>query len=428
MRIIFLPAVLFIASFFLSDAFAQDWKPAETGLKTRWAEKVTPSTAWQQYPRPQLVRDEWLNLNGLWNYAITAKDAPEPETFDGQILVPFPVESSLSGVKKKVMPEQCLWYRTSITVPDDWAGKNILLNFEACDWETEVWINGRFTGIHRGGYSPFSFDITSFLENDNELIVRVWDPTDTGYQPVGKQVNSPGGIFYTSTTGIWQTIWLEPVNRTHISGIKNAYDPVESSLELYCDITGPEKGDVLVAAVSREGQEVTRSLGPAVSPLKMNITEPCLWSPDNPCLYDIQVKLVRGTEVIDRVSTYAGLRSVSVGRDSEGHIRMMLNGEFLFQNGPLDQGFWPDGIYTPPAEEAMVNDLLMVKALGFNMLRKHVKVENRRFYHWCDRLGIMVWQDMPNGDLKIGPSDPDIMRNKESALQFEYELTSMIGT
>ena len=405
-----------------------NWKIPENPLLTVWASDVDPLKPWLQYPRPDMVRNAWINLNGLWEYAITSKDN-KPETWDGTILVPFPVESALSGVKKRVSENENLWYKRSFKIPRVWNKKNIILNFEACDWETTVWVDGNLAGKHRGGYDPFSFDITEILadQKDHELLVCVWDPTDKGYQPRGKQVAEPRGIWYTPTTGIWQTIWLEPVNKSYISSFRIITDPDKGTVTLKAEIINDD-GNSLVAIIKKEGKNIAEANGPAGSDLTLQIDNPVLWSPDNPFLYDITMELKKGNKTIDKVESYTGIRKIALGKTSDGFNRMLLNNEFIFQNGPLDQGFWPDGIYTPPTEKAMVYDLEKTKEMGFNMLRKHVKVENRLFYYWCDKMGILVWQDMPSGDKYIAGADPDIEKSAEATEQFEYELKRMIET
>ena len=404
------------------------WQPADGPLMTRWAKEVSPENAHPEYPRPQMVRGAWLNLNGLWECAVAGREAEWPEEFDQRILVPFPIESALSGVMKKVGSDSRLWYRRTFKVPADWPSGKVLLHFEAVDWDATVWLNGQELGGHRGGYDPFTFDITKALKPgaEQQLVLSVWDPTNDGTQPRGKQVKEPKGIWYTSVTGIWQTVWLEPVPAASIGALEMVPDVDAGTLRLSVSTSGAEKGDT-IRAITKAGDHVfVSSIGPAGQPLEVKLKEPKLWSPDSPFLYDLKVELVRDGRALDSVDSYFGMRKIALGKDRDGITRIMLNGEFLFQYGPLDQGWWPDGLYTAPTDEALRYDLEVLKDLGCNMLRKHVKVEPRRLYYWCDKLGLLVWQDMPNGDRHIGRDKADLDRSKESAQQFELELRRVI--
>jgi hypothetical protein len=405
-----------------------NWKIAENPILTKWASEVDPLKPWLQYPRPDMVRNAWINLNGLWDYSVTQK-GKKPEKWDGSILVPYPVESALSGVKKKISEKENLWYKRDFSIPNIWKKKNILLNFEACDWETTVWVDGKEVGTHRGGYDPFTFDITEALENKklHELLVCVWDPTDKGTQPRGKQVTSPGSIWYTSTTGIWQTVWIEPVNKSYIASFRTVTNADNGTIIFKTDVKNADAGSLLFK-ILKEGRTIATATGKANNETTLQIKDPLLWSPDKPFLYDVTIELKNNNKTVDKVKSYTGIRKISIGKTADGFTRMLLNNEFIYQNGPLDQGFWPDGIYTPPTEDAMVYDLRMIKKMGFNMLRKHVKVENRIFYYWCDKLGILVWQDMPSGDESISGNLPDINKSKEATIQFELELKRMIET
>jgi hypothetical protein len=404
------------------------WKIADNPILTEWSSKVDPNKPWAEYPRPDMVRKDWICLNGLWDYAITPKDV-KPEKWDGKILVPYPIESALSGVKRRMTDSLSLWYRTSFTLPKGWIQGKILLNFEASDWQTMVWVDGKEAGMHKGGYDPFSFEISGLLKNlsKHELLVSVWDPTSKGPQSRGKQVINPGGIWYTPTTGIWQTVWLEPVNKSHISHFRIMPDIDNSSFLFFVKVSEPA-ANTLEISIRDKDKSVASITGKAGNEFSLKIENPVLWTPDNPYLYDVTFTLKDGNTVIDEVSSVAGMRKISIGKAEDGFTRILLNNKFLFQNGPLDQGFWPDGLYTPPTDEAMVYDLKMTKEMGFNMLRKHVKVENRRFYNWCDKLGLLVWQDMPSGDSYIRGDMPDIKKDSLAAEQFKTELKNLIET
>jgi len=368
---------------FLSPARAGEWQQAAGPLKTRWAKDVTPANALPEYPRPQLVRKDWLNLNGLWDIKLGDGTA-------AQILVPYPIESALSGVMKH---SDRMTYRRSFEIPKDWNGRHVILHFGAVDWETKVSVNNKELGVHRGGYDAFSFDITAALNatGQQNLTVEVFDPTNNGGYPRGKQTLSPGGIMYTSTSGIWQTVWLEPVAEDHIESLQLVPDVDGGCLKL----TVNGKGTV-EAIASDGGKQCATISGAAGSELKLAIPNPKLWAPGAPNLYDLRVSLKSNGKVVDAVTSYFGMRKIAIGKDEKGVTRPLLNGKFVFQIGPLDQGFWPDGIYTAPTDEALHFDVAEMRRLGFNVVRKHIKVEPDRWYYWCDKLGLMVWQDMPS--------------------------------
>ncbi|MBI4879841.1 MAG: glycoside hydrolase family 127 protein [Planctomycetes bacterium] len=414
---------------FLLLTGSEAWRPQQGPLMSRFAAGVTPENAHCEYPRPQLVRAEWLNLNGLWDLAILPRGDAEPAEFPERILVPFPVESALSGVARRVSPEQTLWYRRSFTVPREWAGRSVLLNFEGVDWEARVLVNGREVGEHRGGYDPFTCDVSAALlpSGEQELLVAVNDPTDRGVQPRGKQVLQPEGIWYTPSSGIWRTVWLEPVPEQRVERLRLTPDLARGRLRVSIDPAMVPPGYSVQVSVSAGGDEVARASGGALQ--WIDIPDPRPWSPDDPFLYDLQVGIVQDglpPVMVDVVESYFGMRSIALQKDAQGVPRLFLNGAPLFQLGTLDQGFWPDGLYTAPNDAALLHDLEVTKRLGFNMVRKHVKVEPRRWYHHCDRLGLLVWQDMPSGDGYIGPADPDLARSAESAAQFETELGRVI--
>jgi beta-galactosidase/beta-glucuronidase len=403
------------------------WQPANGPLQTRWTREVSPENAHPEYPRPQMTRKEWLNLNGVWGFEITTNNA-QPTVFPLEILVPFPVESALSGIMKPVSENDRLWYRRTFDIPRSWIGRRVLLHFGAVDFQTTVFVNGRNLGTHRGGYDGFSFDITDSLglAGQNELVVSVSDPTDSGTQPRGKQVRKPKGIWYTSTSGIWQTVWLEPVASAHLTKLEITPDIDQSQVVIWPKTTAP-LGHYTVEAVVRDGAGGRFSASAIVGEkIVVPIKDARLWSPENPFLYSLEVTLKLGTRRMDRVESYVGMRKISLGKDAKGFTRMMLNNQPYFQFGPLDQGFWPDGIYTAPTDAALRYDIEMTKKLGFNLARKHVKVEPDRWYYWCDKLGLLVWQDMPSGDKYIGGKDPDIKRSPESGDEFERELSALI--
>ncbi len=406
-----------------------EWEPVEGHLMTRWAKDVSPDNVWPEYPRPQMTRENWVNLNGLWDCAITpSMDETAPEAWDGKILVPFPIESALSGVKKPVLPDQKLWYRRTFTAPAGLGDQRLLLHFGAVDWECTVYVNGTYCGMHQGGYDPFHFDITGALipGSEQELIVAVWDPTDAGYQPRGKQVLDPHGIWYTAVTGIWQTVWLEPVPRAHIEHLAMTPDIDRGVLRLTVTATGAAPGDSVVATAFDGDNGVAGAVGSPGVVLEIPIEDAKLWSPDSPFLYDLSVSLMRGNYALDEVKSYFGMRKIEVAKDDHGINRLFLNNEVLFQFGPLDQGWWPDGLYTAPSDEALRYDVEATRAMGFNMARKHVKIEPLRWYYHCDQLGLLVWQDMPSGDAYIGRDDPDIERVPQSAHNFYREHAALV--
>ncbi len=392
--------ITFILLWIAGFGNSQSWQPAGNRIKTPWAEKVDPSNPLPEYPRPQLVREAWLNLNGLWDYAILPKGKIIPGSFDGKILVPYPVESSLSGVQKPVGENNELWYHRTFSLPAAWKNKKVLLHFGAVDWKADVWINDVRIGSHSGGYTPFSFDITPFLSKNTvqKLVVRVWDPADRGFQPRGKQVERPEGIWYTSVTGIWQTVWLEPVGDAFIAGIKTVPDIDGGTVSVKTGLEGTTPGDLVEIRVLSQGKVVSTAKAAAGQEVLLDMPQARLWSPEEPFLYDLEVVLNRKGTPIDKVTSYFGMRKISTRRDSEGIVRLQLNNRDYFQFGPLDQGWWPDGLYTAPTDEALLFDIKKTKDFGFNMIRKHVKVEPARWYYHADREGILVWQDMPSGD------------------------------
>ncbi len=418
-----------LLSFCAAGAQAK-WAPAEGPLLTKWAKDVSPNKVHPEYPRPQMVRKRWQNLNGLWDYAITPKDAPKPAEFDGQIMVPFPIESALSGVMKSVGEDKKLWYRRKFEVPGNWKGERILLHFGAVDWKTTVWVNSSKVGKHKGGYDRFSFDITDALKDAGaqEIIVSVWDPVDAGTQPRGKQVKRPRGIWYTSVTGIWQTVWLEPVPEAYIKSLKIIPDIDAGTVTVTVACSDEAEGLSIEAKVKDGWWSKNKGTAEVGKPIVIPIEDAKLWSPDSPFLYDLKValKCSEGKKV-DAVDSYFGMRKIALGKDKDGFTRIMLNNEFLFQMGPLDQGWWPDGLYLAPTDAAFKYDIEITKKLGMNMARKHVKIEPDRWYYWCDKLGLLVWQDMPSGDKYIDPDAPDFERSAESAQQFETELENLIN-
>lgn len=422
---------ILLSTFIAVAPVAMAYSPVKGHIMTEWGENIDPENVWPEYPRPTMERTDWKNLNGLWEYAIVGADSRKPEKFQGEILVPFAVESALSGVGKSVGENRSLWYRRSFTIPASWKGRDVMLNFGAVDWEAEVWVNGIKVGGHKGGYTPFGLNITPALKSkgENELVVRVWDPTDRGFQPCGKQHCNPEGIWYTPVTGIWQTVWLEPVARNHIASLKTVADIDKNRLSVNVNSSSDDsRGCVTEVIVKYDGAEVAS--GRSANGLPVDIVMPDdvkLWSPESPALYDLEISLIENGKIIDKVNSYAAMRKFSTARDDNGVMRMQLNNKDIFQFGPLDQGWWPDGLYTAPSYEAMVSDVDRTREWGFNMIRKHVKVEPELWYAYCDRNGMIVWQDMPNGDR--GPewkprefyNGPEIVRSAESESGYRRE-------
>lgn len=406
-------------------AFSQGgWEAEESPLMTKWAEEVGPENALPEYPRPMMERDHWENLNGLWDFKITGKGNSNGD-YEDQILVPYPVESALSGIKKTVGADNRVWYKRSFEVDNPYEDGRVLLHFGASDWETDVRINDEYVGKHRGGYDPFTFDITDQVSNnvEQEIEITVWDPTDLGSQPVGKQTHDPHSIWYTAVTGIWQTVWIEYVPESYIKDLNITPDVDNSRVKVEVDGKNLSDDHQIRIKAKDENKLVGESTGFHKQDLYISLDDPQLWTPDNPFLYDLEVELLdKNGNTVDEVSSYFGMRKINIAKAEDGHMRLFLNNEPLFHIGPLDQGWWPDGLYTAPTDAALKYDIEVTKRLGYNMLRKHVKTEPQRFYYWADKLGILVWQDMPNGDMRPGA----IELSKETAKQFKKEYKNMI--
>ena len=385
----------------MSQVFAHAWEPKGDKIKTVWAEQVTPENVWQSYPRPQLQRAEWINLNGLWKYAVTDQNTSRKNvSFEGEILVPFAIESSLSGVQKTFLPTDKLWYQREFTLDPSWKNKSTVLHFGAVDYECQVWVNNRLVGTHKGGNNPFSFDITKYLKKSGpqSIEVAVTDPTDTESISRGKQQLNQEGIWYTPVSGIWQTVWLEAVNKTYIRQVLPSTDIERKSVKLAFDIIGAKGNEEVKIEVLDDGKVIKTVEQKLTNAMEIDVPNAVLWSPESPKLYHLNIVLSNGGRVLDRVKSYFALRKVDARKDECGYNRICLNNQPIFQYGPLDQGWWPDGLLTPPSEEAMLWDMVQLKKMGFNMIRKHIKVEPARWYTYCDQIGLIVWQDMPSGD------------------------------
>jgi beta-galactosidase/beta-glucuronidase len=433
---------------------AQNWKAVGGEMMSQWGKKVSPENVWQEYPRPQFERTEWKNLNGLWDYSLLKTNQSEPKRFQGKILVPFSFESPLSGVGKKITPEDKMWYKKSFSLPKNWDGKDVIINFEAVDYHCSVWVNDILVGSHKGGFDRFSFNITPYLKlkGNQKVVLSVEDATNFSSQPRGKQQINASGIYYTPVSGIWQTVWLEAVSpEAYLEEVKTTTD-LDRSLVTLTPLANKAlvSGYKVAVEVFFEGKKVTSGSTESNEALSLKINHPHLWSPDHPHLYTIKMSFANPNgKLIDRVESYFGMRKISLG-DHKGVKYLFLNNEPLFHYGTLDQGWWPDGLLTPPSDEAMRYDIEMTKAMGFNMIRKHVKIEPDRWYYHCDQLGIMVWQDMPsynrlalktpeemektknkdriyNSLERIRVGQADLNRRSEDADQFERELRRMVN-
>lgn len=432
---------------------AQSWKAVEGKIMSQWAKTVNPDNVWQEYPRPQFERAQWKNLNGLWDYAILKTHQIQPKRYQGKILVPFSFESALSGVGKNISPEDKMWYRKNFELPKNWTGKDVVIHFEAVDYKSAVWVNDVLVGSHKGGFDRFSFNITPYLKpgGQQKIILAVEDATNFSSQPRGKQQINASGIYYTPVSGIWQTVWLEAVSpEAYLQEVKTTTDIDENTVTLIpISNQSLASGYMVKTTVFFDGEKVASGETKPNMPLTLKINTPKLWSPDHPHLYDVEMSLINpsGT-VIDHVDSYFGMRKISLG-DHKGVKYLFLNNAPLFHYGTLDQGWWPDGLLTPPSDKAMRYDIEMTKAMGFNMIRKHVKIEPDRWYYHCDKLGIMVWQDMPsynrlalktaeemektkrkdriyNALERIHHEDEDLNRSSKNATQFEVELRRMV--
>ncbi|MFD5865349.1 glycoside hydrolase family 2 protein [Agromyces sp. NPDC127015] len=383
--------------------------------RTPWADAIDPAAVLPEYPRPQLARDSHLSLNGWWEHAFTVDDR-RPPAWAGAILVPFSPEAELSGVGRQLQPGEHLWYRRTVRLPEGFLVDRVVLHFGAVDQRCRVFVDDVLVGAHAGGYLPFSLDVTDALADgeEHELVVDVVDPSDTSYHSRGKQSLKRGGIWYTAQSGIWQSVWIESVPALHVAGLDLRPRLDDETVEVVVEAstphepptggatetaTGPAGPPVATVVLLADGLEVARAEGAAGATLTLAVPQARRWSPDDPYLYDVEVRLGD-----DLVRSYVGMRSVGVAPDAFGRPRLVLNGEPVFHAAVLDQGYWPEGLYTPPSDEAMVHDLTSMKALGFNAVRKHIKIEPLRWYHHCDRLGLLVWQDMVNGGRRYNPA------------------------
>lgn len=402
-----------------SNTTMAETKKPEVKLSTPWTDQIDPDNVHGEYPRPIQQREKWKNLNGYWEVETKKMDTiPFGKKLSKQILVPFAVESFLSGLEEKT---DDLLYRKTIEIPQDWNGQQIMLNFEGVDYDAVVYVNGKEVGDHQGAFDYFSFDITPFLtENkEQEIIVKVHDASNDGLQPVGKQVKEPEGIFYTSTTGIWKTVWIEPVNKSHIESFKITPD-IDASTVHFTAETATE-GDLKISIMDGATEVVTAS-GTSGEELKIKIPNAKLWSPENPFLYDMKVQLLSGDSITDAFKSYVAMRKISLGKD-HGDTKIFLNNKPYFQVGVLDQGYWPDGLMTPPTEDAYIWDIQTFKNMGFNLLRKHAKTESQRWYYLCDKIGMLVWQDMP----QVYPHENfAAMQKQADKEEFEKEFKNMI--
>ena len=409
--IIIIITIILFKSYHNNEKEKWDWSPVGPRIKTKWGININPKKVWQEYPRPQLERKDWLNLNGPWFYSIRKSNMRKPKRHDGQILVPFPIESSLSGIMTTFTENQILWYEKIINIPTNWTNKNILLHFGAVDWKCELFLNDFKVGEHTGGYSSFYFDITKYLiKENNTIVLKVIDKTEKSYQPVGKQNSNNQGIWYTPISGIWQTVWLEPVDKYYIEKIilNNNFDNKE--IKINFNINSQIKLPINFI-LKYENKTIGEYNGKSNEEISIKIEEKDFhpWSPSNPNLYVINAQLYdkNNNYIYDSIKSYITIRKIESKKDSKGYLRIFLNNKPLFNMGTLDQGYWPDGLYTPPSEEAMIYDIQKLKELGFNTIRKHVKVESYRYYYQCDKIGMLVWQDMPSGDIDISGSNWD---------------------
>ena len=446
-------AISVVSTFYAGSLFGAEWKvPENAPLLTRWTRDVSPSNALSDYPRPQMVREQWQNLNGLWGYAITSKAEEKISAkLDGKILVPYPIESALSGVMKPFLPKERLWYRRTFSVPEAWRGQRILLHFGAIDWEAAVQVNDRDVGGHRGGYDAFTLDITRALKagETQEVVVSVLDPSNESWHLHGKQTLHPGGCSYTASSGIWQTVWLEPVPMTTSIETLHAVPDLQAGV-LKLTVAGRVGNEPLtLVATALDGEkQVAQAAGKAgfdlwpalrenkvhfykntgswfTTDLELPIKGAKLWTPDAPFLYDLKVEMHdKDGKVLDAVGSYFAMRSVGKQSDAKGFTRFLLNSKPTLMAGALDQGFWPDGIYTAATDEALKYDVEIAKKAGLNIIRKHVKVEPDRFYYWCDKLGLMVLQDLPTGG--EGDAKTDLSGSPEASAQCELEKRTLI--
>ena len=413
------------------------WLPAGNKIKTKWGNNLNQNNIWNEYPRPQLERKDWINLNGLWSYSITNENALKPGNLDEKILVPFSLESSLSGVMKNLNEKEILWYYREFKIPENWKNKNILLHFNAVDWKCELFINDIKIGEHIGGYSEFYFDITNkLLEGKNKILLKVFDPSDKGYQPVGKQSLNPNGIWYTSISGIWQTVWLEPVSEKYIEKIEINNDFDNKEIKINCKLNKGENLPLKISLLYNE-KEFMKIKGNSNSDIVFKIPEEYFhpWSPNEPNIYRIKAELFDNEDkIIDSIESYTTIRKIEQRKDENGYYRIYLNNNKIFNMGVLDQGYWPDGLYTPPSEEAMIYDINKLKELGFNTIRKHVKIEPYRYYYYCDKIGMLIWQDMPSGDRQENKwehhqlnAGDDVKRSDESKNNYYQEWSEIIN-